>query len=152
MECICSWKKQNDDLMWKGQGFNTKLYRQLQISVQTDKYITYRIQVQCVLVGNRGSITGIECFSWRKEYIFGWGVKKQEITEERTEASHLCFFHLIFLLSLCTVGYNLQLEKVICMTSCWERMVYLRWVSVLQVADMSCPINGAPISWGMKVL
>lgn len=90
--------EKNKMMTWlvEGQGFNTKLYRQLQISVQTDKYITYQIQVQCVLVGIRGSMTGIECFSWRKEYIFGWGVKKQEITEERTEASHLCFFHLIF--------------------------------------------------------
>lgn len=44
-------KKQNDDLIWIGLGFNTKHYQKLGSSVQTDgwiMYLTYQVHVQCV--------------------------------------------------------------------------------------------------------
>ena len=57
-------KKQNDDLIWIGLGFNTKHHRKLGSSVQTDggiMYLIYQAHVQCVCVETCGNVTGMKC-------------------------------------------------------------------------------------------
>lgn len=103
-------KKQNDYLIWIGLGFNTKHYRKLGSSVQTDEwvmYLIYQVHIQCVCVETCGNVTGVKCLLGR-ECLFKRGVKEQEeVAGERTEqASHFVSFRL----ALSCVEYNLQLE------------------------------------------